>query len=307
MDVLTPTWLDGKVNLYFNNGMGTFNESFTIDNNIEGVNFIQGSDLDNDGDQDVVVVAKYKLLWYENTDGQGLSFTKHVLSSALEYGEAVVIADLNGDNKPDLACTSKGDRRVLWFTNLGNGVFSEPLLILEIAGAGIPEGITAADINLDGKMDIVLAIDIDNELVWFENIDGQGSFSSPIIISTETDGPRYVCAADLDNDSDFEILSASVHDDRIAWFENLSTSVNTNGIEEQTFSNIVPNPCTNSITVKALKTSNISIINSIGVSVANYHINSQETSFDISYLPKGLYFVRFSTGKNDVFEKLIIQ
>jgi len=298
MDVLTPTWLNGKVNLYFNDGLGEFNDSYTIDNGVEGIIFIQGDDLDNDGDNDIVVVAKYQLLWYENTNGQGTSFTKHILTSSLNYGEAAVIADFNNDSKPDIACTSKEDRQTMWFKNLGNGDFSDPLLIWTINGSGIPMGICNADINLDGKMDLIMAIDVDNELVWFENITGTGNFSSPHIISTETDGPRYVSAADLDQDSDFEILSASVQDDRIAWFENLSTSVITNDIGEQIYFSIVPNPSKNNITINLEKTTNISIINSLGVTVATYPICSQKTTIDISKLANGLYFLRDDNSKN---------
>jgi len=298
LDVLTPTWLDGNINLYFNTGLGVFNDGYTIDNGVEGVIFVQGDDLDNDGDNDIVVVAKYQLLWYENTNGQGTSFTKHILTSSLSYGEAAVIADFNNDSKPDIACTSKEDGQTMWFKNLGNGNFSGPQLIWTINGSGIPMGICNADINLDGKMDLILAIDVDNELVWFENINGTGNFSFPNIISTETDGPRYVSAADLDQDSDFEILSTSVHDDRIAWFENLNTSVTTSDIGTQTYFNIVPNPSKNKITISFKETSDVSIINSLGITVANYTISSPKATIDISELQSGVYFLRDENNKN---------
>ncbi len=142
-------------------------------------------------------------------------------------------------------------------------------------------------------MDIIVAIDVDNEVVWFENSDGQGNFSSPNIISGDTDGPRYVCAADLDNDSDFDVLSASVHDDRIAWFENLETSVNVSDYHHLSNSiQIKPNPCTNHLSVDAPIDSHIIIYNYFGTELLNIH-NKQKNTFEIntSDFPVGVYFI----------------
>ena len=40
------------------------------------------------------------------------------------------------------------------------------------------------------------------------------------IISTDADGARSVFAADVDGDGDLDVLSASLRDDKIAWYEN---------------------------------------------------------------------------------------
>ena len=39
-------------------------------------------------------------------------------------------------------------------------------------------------------------------------------------IATSADGPFDIFAADMDNDGDIDILSASENDDTIAWYEN---------------------------------------------------------------------------------------
>ena len=48
----------------------------------------------------------------------------------------------------------------------------------------------------------------------------QTTFTDPIDISTQSDHVRSVYAADLDNDGDVDILSASLDYDKIAWYEN---------------------------------------------------------------------------------------
>jgi hypothetical protein len=41
-----------------------------------------------------------------------------------------------------------------------------------------------------------------------------------VIVQSETNGPQSVYAADLDGDGDLDVLSASMEDDKIAWYEN---------------------------------------------------------------------------------------
>jgi hypothetical protein len=42
----------------------------------------------------------------------------------------------------------------------------------------------------------------------------------PQVITTETDGTSGAYAADLDADGDLDVLSASLGDDKTAWYEN---------------------------------------------------------------------------------------
>jgi uncharacterized protein YuzB (UPF0349 family) len=49
---------------------------------------------------------------------------------------------------------------------------------------------------------------------------GEVSFSQHIIIERTVDWPVSVYSADLDNDGDIDVLSASELDDKIAWYEN---------------------------------------------------------------------------------------
>jgi hypothetical protein len=50
---------------------------------------------------------------------------------------------------------------------------------------------------------------------------GQGSqFGSQQVITTAADGAESVYAADLDGDGDMDVLSASLVDDKIAWYAN---------------------------------------------------------------------------------------
>jgi len=290
-DVIIPTWLDGKLHLYKNDGEGNFADVIYVDQSVEGVIFTRGADIDNDGDQDILLVAKHELRWYENTDGSGDNFTMHQISSSLDYGEMAVIADVNNDGYPDIASTSKYDRKMTLFINDAGNEFSSGETIWETDGGGIPGGIAAADIDGDNDLDLILAVDLDNEIFWFRNDDGAGSFSNGIMVSDETDGPRYIAAADIDNDTDFDIISASVQDDRIAWFENLSTSVNV--INQDCFSNhieLYPNPCANKIIIKT--TLDFEIYNYLGIKMISIDNRHQDIiEINTSNFSPGAYFI----------------
>ena len=47
-----------------------------------------------------------------------------VLSTAQPYGSSVIVADFDGDGRPDVAAASLYDSEISWYRNLGNGAFS---------------------------------------------------------------------------------------------------------------------------------------------------------------------------------------
>src|SRR5690606_36515363 len=61
----------------------------------------------------------------------------------------------------------------------------------------------------------------DNKIAWYENLDGLGNFGPQRIISTLTLNAQSVFSIDIDGDGDFDVLSASAGDNKIAWYENL--------------------------------------------------------------------------------------
>jgi hypothetical protein len=78
----------------------------------------------------------------------------------------------------------------------------------------------AEDLDGDGDLDVLSASLYGDKISWYENTDGAGHFGSQQVITTAADGARSVYAADLDGDGDFDILSASAGDGKIAWYEN---------------------------------------------------------------------------------------
>ena len=75
----------------------------------------------------------------------------------------------------------------------------------------------AADVDGDGDLDVLSASAADDELAWYQNTDGAGSFGSQQIISTAANGAWSVFAADVDGDGDLDDLSPTIDDDNNSW------------------------------------------------------------------------------------------
>ena len=84
--------------------------------------------------------------------------------------------------------------------------------------ASQPESVFAADIDGDGDMDVLSASQLDERISWFPNIDGEGTFGRPWMITDDLPYASWVQAADLDGDGDLDVVAAS--NDEIVSFEN---------------------------------------------------------------------------------------
>ena len=181
-----------------------------------------GADIDGDGDLDVISasISDDKIVWYENLDGQGNFGNQNVISSSADYAQSVYPSDIDGDGDLDVLSASSFDNKIAWYENTdGQGSFG-PELIISL-NANFALSVYSIDIDGDGDMDVLSASSNDNKIAWYKNIDGQGSFSGQLIISTSALGAQTVHATDIDGDGDFDVVSGSGLDDRVAWYENM--------------------------------------------------------------------------------------
>ncbi len=184
------------------------------------VKMIRTGDIDGDNDLDVVAALFEEVVWYENLDGQGTFGHAQLIMDGLDITFSLAIADFNGDNFLDIVATSFSLDRVVWVANLdGLGNFGTPnILYSQAEGA---DDVKAADLDGDDDMDIIVNADINNTLYWFENLNGFGNFSAPIVISTIQTNGRSVFVGDIDGDLDLDLVSSSSGSVTISWFENL--------------------------------------------------------------------------------------
>jgi hypothetical protein len=133
-------------------------------------------DLDGDGDPDIVGRTFDDLmLWMENIDG-GADWVEHLLPGNSSEGFAV--ADLTGDGRPDLAL---GDfDEPVWLENVGGLPPAFRQHPLPFAGVGVTLGPGVADIDEDGRVDLLGRASVETN--WYRNQIGRRLIVSGVAV-----------------------------------------------------------------------------------------------------------------------------
>ncbi|MBX2826562.1 MAG: VCBS repeat-containing protein, partial [Flavobacteriaceae bacterium] len=231
-------------------GLGDFGPRQVISEALTANRSVFATDIDGDLDIDLVTNSSgsNNLFWFENIDGLGNFNSGEVVAPTTTYPNDVFGADLDGDNDMDIITATPAADLVAWHENLdGQGTFGPEQVITDQAVFAI--SVYAADLDNDDDMDVISASANDNKIAWYENLDGEGGFSAQQIISTDVVGPVFVFAADLDNDTDMDVLSASQNDDKLAWYENTTIA----GVEDNRALavRLVPNPVDDLLTIQS--------------------------------------------------------
>jgi uncharacterized repeat protein (TIGR01451 family) len=175
MDVLTAFSEEGLdlISWYENEGGGIFDNQQIIFEETIGANSVYASDLDGDGDMDVLSTSGWDdtIAWYENQGG-GLFSDQQIITTATDGPRSVIAGDLDGDGDPDVISGSSGDDKIAWHENLGGGNFGERQIIT--SQVDIATNVNIADLDGDGDMDVLSASDADNKIAWYENLSGEG-------------------------------------------------------------------------------------------------------------------------------------
>ena len=208
--------------LWFENldGRGNFDSSQIVTTETDGAVTLAASDIDGDGDLDLVSGSWFdsKIAWYEN-DGDGNFGLQRIISTATQQPRHLRVGDMDGDNRPDVVVASRLDDTVSWFKNLGSGNFGDQQKLSSTADG--PQSVALSDVDADGDLDVFITSFLDAKVAWFENL-GNGNFGAQLDISTTADRGRFVITTDMDGDGDQDVVSSSYYfeDGKVAWFEN---------------------------------------------------------------------------------------
>jgi len=163
-------------------------------------------DVDGDGDQDLLFPATMGAPhWLENlTSG----FDVQPRPFAAEPGWSVLdqqLVDLDRDGLPDrvVACSTE---QVGWSPALGSGAFGPFREITRRADGA--RAVAAADIDLDGDLDLLVAATGAGRVMTLENL-GAGDFAIPQAGFKTPPDLEEMVAADLDGDGDQDLVLAS--------------------------------------------------------------------------------------------------
>jgi hypothetical protein len=166
---------------------------------------VHAADVDGDGDQDVVSSGWF----YENNGATPPAFTQRLFATSGAAISAVFVADVDGDGDADIVAASSQDDRITWYANSGG---SPPVWTPRVisTSADFPLGVHGGDLDLDGDFDVVSASFEDNKVSWYENHGGPAPAWTEHVITTSTVEAWPVYAADVDADSDIDVISAGL-------------------------------------------------------------------------------------------------
>ncbi|TMH06184.1 MAG: hypothetical protein E6H67_06865 [Betaproteobacteria bacterium] len=199
LDLAVCDFTSGSVIIFSGNSNGTFTRvgSFSSGLYPDGLGV---ADVNRDGKLDLVIVNNTS----GNTTGQTVtvllgngdgSFRAPVSYPTGTSPAAVVVADFNGDGKPDLAVANFGSNTVSILMGNGDGTFAAA--VNYTVGNG-PDGLAVGDFNGDGKLDLAVVNDYSGNVSIFLGR-GDGTFGAAINFATGY-GSASVAVADFNGD-----------------------------------------------------------------------------------------------------------
>jgi len=228
LTLLNLTALKAEISFTQHNLTTSFTKATTVD----------VFDADNDGDKDIFggAYGSGEISWWENSGSQNF-LTKHLLKSGLKSVRHLRVADLDGDNQPDLAVTQFDSSRVTIFYSINQNPATEIVLDANLIGA---HTIDIVDFDHDSDLDLLISTSniSDNgsgEIVWYQN-NGNRNYTRQSLWQ-QYKQVTFVEAVDINNDNHFDLLTCDESSGKVAYLLNSGNNLTfTEQIVDNSFS-----------------------------------------------------------------------
>ncbi|MEI6508716.1 MAG: FG-GAP-like repeat-containing protein, partial [Bacteroidota bacterium] len=211
-------------NVIFPGGAGISSSSFqTKVDFAAGTNPVGSAlaDLDGDGKMDIVVTngSSNTISVYRNISLAG-SITSGSFAAKVDFATGtvpsiIVVGDLDGDGKLDLAVSNNSASTISIFRNTstsGSITTSSFAAKVDFSVGSNPRGIALNDIDGDGKLDIAVGNNTGNTVSVLYNTSTSGSITSGSFaaqLTFSSSSPNDIVFSDIDGDGKAEMLVAN--------------------------------------------------------------------------------------------------
>ena len=193
-------------------------------------------DMDDDKDMDVLFTDRKGkcsgAYWLENPgiDSSGNNWKEHLIGGDGRETMFMHVVDLDGDHLEDVLVATK-PREILWFRRMDRtGLSWKTLTIPMPSVASTAKAVNAADIDLDGRIDLVFSCEGAKAplqgLMWLKTTTPAQADSWKSMPISGLDGVKHdlIIINDLDHDGDFDIITTEEQKDQrglgVIWYEN---------------------------------------------------------------------------------------
>jgi hypothetical protein len=201
-DLVASNWQSSDVTVNTGNGIGGFGTK--IRSPVGAVPYaVAVGDWNNDGNIDVAT-ANTTVNTISVLLGNGGGTFSGLVQYTVGTSPAFILSnDFNADGKADLVVVNQGSATVQVWRGDGTGAFTLNTTLSVGAGSN-PVWATAADLNLDGRPDLIVALrDTGSLKVYLANT--TGGFANPSTLSPG-DGPRAVAVDDINKDGKPDLM-----------------------------------------------------------------------------------------------------
>ena len=219
-DIITGNSYYSSAGVLLNNGNGTFPAIATLypaGGTMSPYSTTSGlavADLDGDGNRDLLVTNPGNNtvgMLKGNGNGTFQAPVTYSTGSSSQPGD-IVLADMNGDGRPDLVTANYNSHKVGVLLGNANGTFQAVTEYATGASTG-PTGLAVADVNGDGHAD-VLTVNSTNSVRMLLGT-GTGTLQAAVTYTTVTATAYGIAVADMTSDGNPDLLLVDATNDRM--------------------------------------------------------------------------------------------